>query len=175
MVSSRAAIELFRRTRILQVLGIVDILDAHQPDQIRRGDEMVDGMADQSLHALHRRQVPQVLILLLGTQVGIDALEHRKVKRILGAEIVIDQVLVDAARLPSAIIRTPVRNDGGISSGQGFATRASARLPERYPVVKQLNRLVSWNRPPSQNFLQAEGHSSSARSSASILQASSFP
>ena len=88
------------------MLGVMDILDAHQPDQIGGRNEMVEGVADQPLHALDRRQVAQILILLVRAQIGIDALEHREIERVLGTEIMIDQILGDAALLGDAIDAT---------------------------------------------------------------------
>ena len=44
-----------------------------------------------------------IQILLARAQIGIDPLQHRQIKRVLGAEIVIDQILVDAALLGDAV------------------------------------------------------------------------
>ena len=103
MVSSRPLYSALVEPRTFQMLGVMNVLDAHQPDQIGGRDEMIEGTADQPLHALDRRQPAQILILLAGAQIGIDPFQHSEVERVLGAEVVIDQVLVDAALLGDAV------------------------------------------------------------------------
>ena len=103
MVSSRPPYSAFVELELFEMLGVMNVLDAHQPDQVGGRDEMVEGIADQPLHPLDRRQPAQILVLLPGAQIGVDPLQHREIERVLGTEIVIDQVLVDAALLGDAV------------------------------------------------------------------------
>ncbi len=99
----KATVKRFHPGRLLEVLPVVDVLHAHQANEVGGRDEMVEGRGDELAHAFDGRQLAQPLVLLPRPQARIDPLQDFEVERLLRAEIVVDQVLVDVGRLRDAI------------------------------------------------------------------------
>ncbi len=60
------------------------------------GGEMIERTLDQLPDGAFRRQPFEVELALLGADLLVDPFQHREVERVLVAEIMIDQLLVDA-------------------------------------------------------------------------------
>ena len=76
--------------------GAAAIFIVEQHDEIGVRGEVVERTLDQLLDGLFRRQALEVQLALLGPDLLVNPFQHRKVERVLVAEIMIDQLLVDA-------------------------------------------------------------------------------
>ena len=76
--------------------GAAAIFVVQQHDEIGVRREMVEGALDQLLDRLFGWQALQIELALLGPDFLVDPFQHGEIKRILVAEIVVDQLLVDA-------------------------------------------------------------------------------
>ncbi len=79
-----------------QVLAVVDVLDAYQPDEIRMGFLIVEGELDDAPHRIGRRQTIQVEFLFHAADVAIGLFQSREVQAFLAAEVIVDHPLVGA-------------------------------------------------------------------------------
>ena len=61
--------------------------------------EVVERTLDQFADRLFRRQALQIELAFMGPDFLVDPFQHRKIERVLVAEIMIDQLLVDAGTL----------------------------------------------------------------------------
>src|SRR6266478_2090834 len=86
-------IERLDRRRLLEMPGKMNVLDAHQANERRRADKMVEGVGNEPAHPFERRKLLQREIVLVLAHLPIDAFEDIEVEPLLAAEIVIDQVL----------------------------------------------------------------------------------
>ncbi len=68
----QAAIERLDRRRLLQMLPVMDVFDAHQSDEVGCRDEVIECVSDELRHRLAGRLAAQVLILLTGAQTTFD-------------------------------------------------------------------------------------------------------
>ena len=76
--------------------GAAAVLVVQQHDEVRMRGEVVEGAFDQLADGPFRRQALEIELALLGADFLVDPFEHREIERVLVAEIMIDQLLVDA-------------------------------------------------------------------------------
>ena len=79
--------------------GAVAVFVVEQHDEIRMQRQMVERAFDQLLDCLLRRQSRKVELALLGADFLVDPFQYRQIERVLVAEIMIDQLLVDAGAI----------------------------------------------------------------------------
>src|SRR4051794_28788346 len=77
--------------------GAVFIVE--QQDEVRMGGKVVERAFDQLLDCLLRRQAGKIELALLGANFLVDPFEYGKVERVLVAEIMVDELLVDPGAL----------------------------------------------------------------------------
>ena len=75
--------------------GAATVFVVQQHDEVRMCGEVVEGTLDQLFDGPLGSQPFQVELALLGADFLVDPFEHRKVERVLVAEIMIYQLLVD--------------------------------------------------------------------------------
>src|SRR3954454_25045043 len=76
--------------------GAAAVLVVKQHDEVAMRGEVVEGTLDQLLDLLLGRQALEVEFALLGADFLVDPFEHRQIQRVLVAEVMIDELLVDA-------------------------------------------------------------------------------
>src|SRR3981189_38544 len=123
--------------------GKMNVLDAHEANERRRADKMVEGVGDELAHSFERRKLLQREIVLLLAHLPIDALEALEVEPVLAAEIVVDQVLAGADALGDAIDAGAVEPVGGelilcCAQDELPAQHRVAPLPAAFPSAPQL-------------------------------------
>ena len=79
--------------------GAAAVLVVQKHDEIRVFRQMIERGLDQPADRLVRRQALEIELALLLADVLIDPFEHGEVERVLVAEVVVDQLLVDAGAL----------------------------------------------------------------------------
>ena len=95
----RRHVELLDGLAAAQVLGAMDVLGHHEPDEIGVGELVVDREADQPAQRILGRQIVQVQVGLDRAHAPVGFFEHRKVEPLLAAEVVVDHALAGAHRL----------------------------------------------------------------------------
>src|SRR5699024_4554806 len=96
--------------------------------------EIVEGKLDKSLHCLFRREGAEVKSPLPLPDLEIDALQHTLVKVVLIAEVVVNQLLVDARATSDLVNSSAFQStcrEFGARSGQKEIATVSARAPRR--------------------------------------------
>ena len=96
-------VQRLHRFRLLQVVRVVNVLDAHQTDEIGRRDEVIESVGNETAHALDGRQISHLEITLIGAQAAVDGLQDLQVQRLFVVEVVVDQIFVEAGLLRDAI------------------------------------------------------------------------
>ena len=76
--------------------GAAAVFVVQQHDEIGVCGEMVERALDQLPDRPLRRQALQIELALLRADLLIDPFQHREVQRVLVAEVMVDQLLVDA-------------------------------------------------------------------------------
>ena len=79
-----------------QVLAVVDVLDAYQPNEIWMGLLIVESKLDDAPYRIGRRQTIQIEFVLHTPDVAISLLQRRQVQAFLAAEVIVDHPLVGA-------------------------------------------------------------------------------
>src|SRR5690348_10581467 len=82
--------------RAADMAGAAAIFVVEQHDEVGVGGEMVEGAFDQLLDRLFRRKPLQIKFALLRADFLVDPFQHGEIERILVAEIMINELLVDA-------------------------------------------------------------------------------
>ena len=102
------------------------VLVVEQRDEVRMRGEVVEGALDQLLDRLLGRQSLEVELALLGADLLVDPFQHRQIQRVLVAEIVVDQLFVDAGAR-----RDLVDPGAGQPAGGKFTPRRRQQLLPR--------------------------------------------
>ena len=76
--------------------GAAAVFVVQQHDEVGMRGEVVEGTFDQLLDRLFGRQSLEVELALLGADLLVDPFQHRQIQRVLVAEVMIDELLVDA-------------------------------------------------------------------------------
>ncbi len=111
--------------------GAAAVFVVQQHDEVGMGGEVVEGGLDQPLDGLLRRQAFEVELAFLGADFLIDPFQHRQIQRVLVAEIMIDQLLVDAGARRDLV--DPGAGEATI--GKFTACRRQKLLPRRRRIA----------------------------------------
>src|SRR5690349_14752579 len=103
--------------------GAAAVLVIEQQDEVRMGREVVEGTLDQFADRGFRRQSLEIERALLGPDFLVNPFQYRKIQRVLVAEIVKDQLLVDACALGNVVDARA----GQAAAGE-FAPRGGQKL-----------------------------------------------
>ena len=117
--------------------GAAAVFVVQQHDEVGMGGEVVEGGLDQPLDRLFGRQALEVELALLGADFLIDPFQHRQIQRVLVAEIMIDQLLVDAGAR-----RDLVDPGAGEPTGGKFTPRRRQQLLPRRGRIAPLRLQV---------------------------------
>src|SRR5258707_1380623 len=118
--------------RAPNVPGAAAVLVVQKHNEIRVFREMVERGFDQFADRLFRRQAFEIELALLLADVLIDPFEHGEVERVLVAEVVIDELLVDAGtalRAPASTRSPSAPASTSSSSITTSATRTRSTSP----------------------------------------------
>ena len=77
------------------VAGAAAILVVEQQDEVRMRGKVVERALDQLADGPFRRQARQIELALLGADFLVNPFQHGEVERVLVAEVMVDQLLVD--------------------------------------------------------------------------------
>ncbi len=123
--------------RAAHVPGAAAVLVVQQHDEIGVGGEVIEGTLDQLLDRLFGRQAFEIELALLGADLLINPFQHCQIQRVLVAEVVIDQLLVDAGAGGNLI--DPGAGEAAISE---FAPRRRQQLLACRGRIAPLRRSV---------------------------------
>ena len=115
----------------LHVPRAAAVLVVEQHDEIRVRLEMVERALDQLADRPFGRQPLEIELALLGADFLVDPFQHGQIQRILVAEIVIDQLLVDAG--PRGDLVDP--RAGKPAVGEFAPRRGQELLPRRLGIA----------------------------------------
>src|SRR3984885_2256229 len=129
-------LELARGT---DVPGAVTVLVIEQDNKIRMPRQMVERALDQLLDGLFRRQSREVEFALLGADFLIYPFKHGEIQRVLVAEIMIHQLLVDAGaqrNLIDSCAREAIPGEFTPCRGQELAAGGDGIAPLRLFAIR---------------------------------------